>query len=170
MTYIPDMTVPGSLCATQARITALAVQSIPGCECADLMMLDTSQRLQTVASTDPVASMAGVLQRHNGSGPSVTALATGSCCVSDLATNHRWPQLTAWAFTHGLASICVLRLSADSGTLGVLNLYSRRPRSFLTALEEQRKAFAADAVVALEIVRRDMALSDALPVRQRSLV
>lgn len=146
------MVVRDSVARTERHVVELAVELISGCDAADVMVLDRTHQLRTVAYTSASVYVGGLLQRHNGAGPSVTALSLGSCVVDDFSVDRRWPRLSGWASSHGLASTCVCPLATNSRTLGVLNLYSTHAGVFTPALLARAMIFAAHAALAIDSV------------------
>jgi hypothetical protein len=138
MTTFPDdaaatvLTRLSRLVATESGVPAdriattaldLARDSVPGARFASLTYVATRPR--TLAASDPRASAIDEFQYRTGSGPCLSAVATGATVTCDFETEDRWPAFTALAVADGSAKASLSLPLAPAGHDAVsLNLYT----------------------------------------------
>jgi GAF domain-containing protein len=112
-------------------VLELSVRIAP-CDVASVSLRHGRGGLETTAASDPVAGRAHELQQELDEGPCLDVVwdDEGVNVVPDLADSRRWPRWTERAGDLGLGSMLAVRLLANGGTLGALDLYSRRRREY----------------------------------------
>lgn len=119
----------GSITDTLVQVVELAVVTIEGCDSAGLFLLENDV-VTSPESTDPVVNEIHILQRENGEGPCLDAIAQRQIFYADdAADDPRWPRFGPQASAAGIRSILALPLTTD-GSLGALNLYAHYPSAF----------------------------------------
>lgn len=160
--------VIGSVEQTLQRITALAVELVPGADYAGVSILRESE-VTTPAWSDPLALRVDETQYAVDEGPCLSAIRLHATFKSDdLASDSRWPRFGPQAAELGVASALSMRLHTSSQedearedapahltepdlvTLGALNLYARRRSAFGVDDGGAGAMFAAYASVAIE--------------------
>jgi serine phosphatase RsbU (regulator of sigma subunit) len=165
-----QMQAQGSEQETLQSMVELAVATIPGCEHAGVTILDDT--IETPAASDEIPPRVDRLQYDAGEGPCLDAMRDHDVLVvDDLEAEDRWPSFSRRAAAEtGIRSMLSFRLFLDEGTLGALNLYSRRRNAFDDDAVLAGGVFAAHAAVALEAARqreRTVALESDIEGRRR---
>ena len=89
------------------------------------ILVQRGRRALAVAGSDAVASAAEELEHAHGGGPTRHALRSGSVVtVEDMSDEPRWVGYAAQAVDRGVRSALTIPMTLDSGTAGVLSLYS----------------------------------------------
>jgi transcriptional regulator with GAF, ATPase, and Fis domain len=148
------------------RITTVAVETIDGCDHADISLIENG-RVVPQAATDDIARRVSELQNAVGEGPCLSAIKEHETYrIDNLEVEERWP-----AFAHraaeetGVLSVLGFRLFADEDTMGALNLYSREPSAFSDDAEAIGSVFAAHAAVAMVEARHQAQFRESLESR-----
>jgi GAF domain-containing protein len=129
-------------------VIELAVETAP-CDQASITALGPARTVQTIASSDDRVSKADLVQYQLGQGPALDAAESDELItVEDLTTEHRWPRWAPLAAGFGIGSLLSVRLYTDT-PLGVINLYSQRPRDYDDPDLEAARVIAAHASVIL---------------------
>jgi GAF domain-containing protein len=117
---------------TQDRVTRAAVTTVGGCDHAAISIISRRGGLHTVSATDDVPRRVDAIQYDAGEGPCLDVLAElQTSVIDDLAGDERWPVFSRRAVDEtGVRSMLSFRLFVQGETMGVLNLYSRRPVAF----------------------------------------
>lgn len=117
--------------ATLARIVALAVDTVDGCEHCGISMI-RGRELSSPASSDHVPAIVDGLQAEVGEGPCVDALREHAVVqTGGLSTDSRWPSLGSRASeASGIESVLAFPLYTAEGTMGALNMYATRTDAF----------------------------------------
>lgn len=121
---------------TLERIAERALEVVQSADACALTLRRRRGRLETVASTSPVASQADQLQYELGEGPCTdTATHDEPYLVVDTADDPRWPAWGPRAAALGMRSLISVQLSGSAlgeprGPLGAMNLYASRPGAF----------------------------------------
>lgn len=117
--------------ATLGRIGAGAIEVVPGADFCALALLRRRGKIETAASTDPVADEVDALQYSLNEGPILDAvLETGSVLARDLRDEPRWPHWAPRAAERGIRASLSIRLASRHESLGALNLYGSQPGAF----------------------------------------
>ena len=151
---------------TLQRIVDLAVETIDACDHAGITLLQGGKVVTRVASDD-VPFKVDAIQLQIGEGPCLDVLRDGELFVAgDLDRDQRWPRFSSRAQSEtGIRSIIAFRLFVDGGTLGALNLYSKRTEAFDDEARATGSVFAAHAAVALWSSLHDEQMEHALASR-----
>ncbi|WP_433167381.1 GAF and ANTAR domain-containing protein [Kribbella sp. CA-247076] len=150
------------------RITASAVETIPGVAYASLSVTSKGGKIRTLAPTDAVAVQADDLQYELRQGPCYEAV-TGAPIVQvdDLAGDLRWPQYgPKVAVALGLRAQLAFQFRAEPHARGALNLYAVDARELTIETRQLGALFAHLASVALGWSRQDQSLHEALTTRE----
>ncbi|WP_094272969.1 GAF and ANTAR domain-containing protein [Rhodococcus sp. OK302] len=134
-------------------ICSAAVELIPGCDHASLMLRRGKTNV-TVAASDEIAAYADELERATGEGPCIDALETDLPQLeSDLRTPNQWPEFAQKAVSETpIRGSMGFRLMVDRRKFGALNLFSDTPGAFSKDVADQAvvlTSFASVAVTAL---------------------
>ena len=90
-----------------------------------LLIADTDQWLQLIASTDEDAEFVEVIQLNAGEGPCVEAFKTGEgVTIPDISEEDRWPAFCDAATQHGFRSMHAFPLRLRGQTIGAMGLFS----------------------------------------------
>jgi GAF domain-containing protein len=140
---------------TQDRVTHTAVATVDGCDHAAISIVRRRGGLQTVSATDDVPQRVDAIQYEAGEGPCLDVLAERQTSViDDLAADERWPAFSRRAVDEtGVRSMLSFRLFVQGDTIGVLNLYSRRPAAFDEHGRAIGTVLAAHAAIAVSAAR-----------------
>ena len=135
---------------TLDRMCLLLVDTVEGCD-HSVVTVVTDHHLESPAASDDVGPAVDAIQLEVQEGPCVEAIREEHTVVTDdLTIETRWPRFSRRAAeATGVRSMLSFRMFAD-GTLGSLNLYSRRPQAFDEESLAVGTIFAAHASVALQ--------------------
>jgi serine phosphatase RsbU (regulator of sigma subunit) len=150
----------GSAQATLQTMVELAVSTIRGCDHAGVSIVEPDDEIDTPAASDDVPRQVDALQYESNEGPCLDAIRAHAVFqTDDLEAERRWPNFSSRATRKtGVRSMLSFRLFVEQGTLGALNLYSKRTSAFDADSLRIGEVFAAHAAVALEGAReRDRA-------------
>jgi ANTAR domain-containing protein/GAF domain-containing protein len=153
------LVVEETLEAAMQRLTSSVVTAVQGAEAAGLTV-PAGGRFTTVAATESLPLQVDPLQYAYG-GPCVDAL-TGTAPMThtdDLSKERRWDRLAAAAVDQTeVRSIASYRLALPGDRpIASLNLYARRPRAFTPAALRSAEQLAAEATLALAMLRERQA-------------
>ncbi len=163
-----DGLTPGDLDHTLERITAAAVEVLPGAHYASITVLHEDGRLETAAPTDDMLLGLDAAQYELREGPCYEAAVDDTFVTSPhLAADERFPQYAARAVEAGVRAQAGLRLfdTPKPRSRGALNLYSRDVGSFAGGSMVGR-LFTHQAAVALDYAREVENLQEAMQTRQ----
>lgn len=155
----------------QQLVCRRALAVVPGAELAGVTMRRRRGRLESVATTDPLAAQADELQHALGEGPCAeAALEADWHLCEDLASDPRWPSWAPRAAALGIRSLVSVRLPSDTlhdrhEPLGALNLYARRPGALGPAQLRLAQVYARHAGNALAVARQRAGLEHAVSAR-----
>jgi hypothetical protein len=169
-----ELFAPGDIDDVFRRITAAAVDLVPGCDAASIT-LRANRRFETPVATDDAAVAADELQYAAGQGPCIDALEQSLVHTPDADTDQRWPRLSNVSAVglHTVASFGLFDAwSNDSTGRAGLNVYGKD----VDAIDEHGRelglvlaAYAATAFVAAEerhvLRQREIDLHEALQSR-----
>jgi hypothetical protein len=159
---------PGDLDHTLERITAAAVEVLPGVHYASITVKHDDGRLETAAPTDDFLLGLDIAQYDLQEGPCYDA-AVDELYVSapHLTADERFPRYAALAVKAGVRAQAGIRLfdTPRPSARGALNLYSRDVGSF-TDIGVMGLLFAHQSAVALDYAREIDNLQEAVKTRQ----
>src|SRR4051812_3375322 len=139
-----------SVDALLKRITTVAVNTLDGCDYADISLIE-GRRIVPQAATGEAARQINEIQEAVGEGPCLSAIKEHETfLIDDLTTEKRWPEFARRAAKDTeLRSVLGFRLFTDSDTMGALNLYGCEPYAFDDDSRAIGSVFAAHAAVAM---------------------
>jgi hypothetical protein len=159
---------PGDLDHTLARITAAAVEVLPGVHYASITVKHADGRLETVAPTDDMLLGVDAAQYDLHEGPCYDAAVDAMYVSSpNLAADERFPRYAAMAVKAGIRAQAGVRLfdTPKPSAQGALNLYSRDVGSFAD-MSVVSQLFAHQSAMALDYAREVQNLQEAVRTRQ----
>lgn len=146
-----DLLLQPTLQRTLDRITQLAVEAVPGCDHAGILVVRPGPSVRTLAATSQLVNDSDHTQVDLREGPCFDAARTDTTYrVIDMRTENRWPRYAPKARELGIGSMMGFQLSWDEQDLAALHLYSERPYGFTTDSEQKAWIFASHAAVALK--------------------
>ncbi len=147
-----------SLEETLARVSQLAVSTLPGCDAADLTLLPDGIP-RTMAATDHRATTLDDAQYAAGDGPCLDAARHQHVnLVGSTLSDERWPHFCTEATRLGILSALAMPLQARDVPVGALNLYSTTEFGLGDDTQASAQLFAAQAAVAVANARTHAAL------------
>src|SRR3954451_4229662 len=112
------------------EIIDIANGAVPGAEATSITLLRGEEAF-TAAYTGQMALDADELQYAKGYGPCMDAGRSGLVLiVDDTAQEGRWPDYAREVNHHGVGSSLSIPLPYQAATIGAVDLYASRPRSF----------------------------------------
>jgi GAF domain-containing protein len=156
--------------ATLQRTVDDAAATLDGALYASVTLVLHRRQVETPAYTDDRALRADQLQYELGQGPCLDAVwEQDTFHIQDMTTEPRYGEWSRRvAAETGIHSSLSLQLFTDPESvvsLGSLNLYSPRPRSFDPDTRAEATAIAAHAAIALECAQTDAHLRSGLVTR-----
>ncbi|MEE3852146.1 GAF and ANTAR domain-containing protein [Gordonia sp. LSe1-13] len=149
-------------------VTFGAVEHVPGTDHAGVLVVDAKAReYETIAPTDDIMIHLDLLQKETEQGPCVEAAWEHHMVrVDDIATDPRWPELSARTLAETPArSSMSFHLFSHQGTIGALNLFSDQVNAFDGDAEEVGLVYATHASLALFRARQQGDFRSALASR-----
>jgi GAF domain-containing protein len=138
---------------TIERVLEFAVRELD-CSYATVVFAQAKQRLETVASTDPVVAGLDGVQLAAEEGPDLEVIASGrSVVVHDTSLDERWPAWAAAASAAGVRSMIATPLRTAEVTIGSLDFHDLRTGHFDEDDLEVAQVLARHAAVALDAAR-----------------
>jgi GAF domain-containing protein len=121
-----------SLGETLRLVADITVGAIPAADFAGISMLGQDGRATTSIYTDERSPEIDASQYASGRGPCLDAWRSRQPVqIADMAAARiSYPEFSAVAMEHGIASLLALPLIAGGVGIGALNLYSRQPDAF----------------------------------------
>ncbi len=119
----PDDLAPGRLCA--AFVDALHVSG------ASISVFGRDGQQSTVCATDSISARGEALQFELGEGPHWDTLNTGVATLApdiSVGVDGRWPIFAPAAFGIGMSAVFAFPMKMGAASVGVVDLYSSRPR------------------------------------------
>jgi transcriptional regulator with GAF, ATPase, and Fis domain len=148
------------------RVARRAVEAVPGCTMAGIMLRKRRGRVQTVAATHETVERLDALQEKYGEGPCLdAAFDRENSVVEDTNGDERYPRWSADARELGVQACMAIRLHTDTETLGALNLYADRAGAFAGESADIALIFASHATDAMSKARLVSGLQTALESR-----
>lgn len=116
---------------------------------AGITLLQPDGRCMSIETTMPLVHTADQLQDESGEGPCTLAAKSITTISVDIASDTRWPQWGPAVAALGFCSLLSAQIRPDGHGIGVLTVYSARPRSFTIDETALTHMFARQAAVAL---------------------
>jgi GAF domain-containing protein len=147
------------LAETMEAVLEFALATVERWE-AGLILAKVAGELEIAAVTDALVEQADHLRLGSCAGPAPAVLADGLdlVLVADTTDDDRWPDWACGVADLGLRSALALRLEAGGTTLGVLQLFSRKPFAFEPEDVEVARIIALHASVAVSSARQEAML------------
>ena len=168
MRRLAQSLTPGDLDHTLVRITAAAVEILPGAHYASITVRHADGRLETFAETDALLLGLDAAQYDLQEGPCYDAAVDAAYTVSPhLASDERFPRYAPLAVKAGIRAQAGIRLfeTPNPSAQGALNLYSRDVGSF-SDMSVINRLFAHQSALALDYAREVQNLRAAMKTRQ----
>jgi GAF domain-containing protein len=132
------------------HIVASVVEMVPGAEDSTVTVAQQRRSARSAAASSERARLFDVLQSETGQGPCLDALFDQQTLrVTDLATDERWPELSARVEELGARSLVCFQLFVTGSTLGALDVLATEPGTFGDESERLGLLFASHAAIAL---------------------
>ena len=120
----------GDLDRTLKTVVDLSVGTLPGCDAAGVTLRKADGSEMTAAATDDFALEIDKIQYESHEGPCLQAMIDGERVeLEAISEETRWPEFTKRAGAAGFRSSLSFPLKVD-GSVGALNLYSKKERAF----------------------------------------
>ncbi|WP_338748890.1 GAF and ANTAR domain-containing protein [Janibacter alittae] len=148
-------------------VVDMAVDLVPGCDDAGIMLLTKRQKVATPAATSQRVRDSDDAQAEFGEGPCYDASHAQEArnqafhCPST-RTDTRWPRYLPRARELGVGGMLGFQLFNHQHTFGALNLYSDREHALGVVSESRGWVLASHAAVALTAARTSRQLHAAL--------
>jgi GAF domain-containing protein len=157
---------PHSVEETLGAIVHAARASVPGFDEVGISLVHKDGTIETMAATGQLVWDLDALQYDLAEGPCVDAMLEDAVLVLERAKEDtRWPRYLPKAVAAGLRAQLGVRLYAEDGTLGGLNLYSTTSDTISQDAVHTAEIFATHAALALGRARRESQLAEALESR-----
>jgi GAF domain-containing protein len=146
-------------------LAASAASNIPGVDFASITVSRQDQRLETIASTDPLAERLDVIQYDLREGPCYAAVTDERLVlINDVRATGEFPRYGPRAAELGVGSQAAIQL-VDNGETAGLNLYALTRDAFDRSTVELAELFAAHAAALLGYAAQVEQLSEAVHAR-----
>lgn len=157
----------GDLTAIILRACRLAVETIDGCQHADVMVVTPRGELTVPAATDWVGVRIVSFEEEYGEGPCIDAFRSGSTVDSpDFNAEPRWPQFVERCIAETpVRSGIGVPLLMGTRPIGALDLYADAPDSFHDDDRAAAALFATHAAIAFAAGRERVQFTEALASR-----
>lgn len=150
-----DLLTQPTMKGTLDRIVELAVETVPGCDHAGILLVRPESRVETAAATSQLVHDSDAAQGELGEGPCFDAAREDQTYrIVHIGTEERWPRYIARAKELGIGAMMGFQLFADEESLGALDLYSEDPYGLTADSEQKGWVFAAHAGIALKGARQ----------------
>lgn len=137
------------------------------CSHAGVVFVHAKQRIETVASTDPVVTALHTRQMELHDGPDLSIVRDqNTVLVHDTHHEDRWPAWASAAAEAGFRSMMGVRLYTSKRTMGSLNLYDSHPHRFSEPDLQVAHVLARHAAVAMSRVQESDHLWQAIDARK----
>jgi GAF domain-containing protein len=132
---------------------AHACVDLLGATAAGILLVNSGEGLQVLASSDESSRLLEVFQLQGQSGPCLDAYATGtSVAVPDLEDSARhWPEFTSRAAALGFRSVHAFPMKLRSEVIGAVNLF--HAESHVLAPEDGRVAQALADIATISVIQ-----------------
>jgi transcriptional regulator with GAF, ATPase, and Fis domain len=132
------------------HIVVSVVQMVPGAEDATITVAEQRRTARSAAASSDRARLFDELQSQTKQGPCLDALFDQETVrVADLATDERWPALSARVGELGARSMVCFQLFVTGTTLGSLDVLATQPAAFDEESERVGLLISSHAAVAL---------------------
>jgi GAF domain-containing protein len=139
-----------SMAETLLRVSQITTDALPAADMAGISLLGEDGRPTTGIFTDPQAPEIDAAQYASGRGPCLDSWRLRKIVrLDDIEGTDAYPEFAAAALAHGVRSTLSLPLMAGEDAAGALNLYSRTPRGFTAADEQEGTLLASAAAIVL---------------------
>ncbi len=150
-----DLLAQPTVQETLDRIVQLAVETVPGCDHAGILLVRPGGRVETPAATSQLVQESDTAQGELGEGPCFDAAREDQHYrIVHMGAEKRWPRYVARARELGIGAMMGFQLFADEESLGALDLYSERPYGLTVDSEQKAWIFVSHAGVALKGARQ----------------
>jgi len=157
---------PTDIGVTLRGVTAACVELIPSADSADILMVTSSDRFESLAPTSTLPSSLDDLQRELWEGPCLSAAVGGGIVrCDDLRDEPRFPHFATSAVAAGVHSMLSFRLITHDDRAAALNVVGLTPHCFGPEDEALGAMFATHAALALIADNRQMQFESALASR-----
>jgi GAF domain-containing protein len=137
-----------------SHVARQAASISPGLSCGITVSTDPRRPL-TVGTSDATAARLDETQYSHGDGPCLEAMRTGQIIeVTDATNETRWSTYITAAVSQGLRASLSTPITASGATIGVVNIYSRKPRTFTPDERARVEAYTEQAAAAIAIATR----------------
>lgn len=158
------MVTPRGLDQVFTDVTEAAVELIPGCDVAGVLLVKKGGEFESLADTDGLAGQLDKLQHDFGEGPCAqVALQETIVRADDLRSETRWPRYAPAAVQLGVLSGQSFKLY----TAGALNMFAFEAGVWDTEAETIGSVLAAYAAAAILTERHGEHMQWALSSRDR---
>jgi GAF domain-containing protein len=139
-----------SSAAVLARITDAAATTIPGADCAAVVVLAGPGELAARAAHGNLPAAVMALENATGQGPCLDTVTRGvRVWVSDVTTDDRWPLFRTGAAATGARAMICTPLAAGTAGYGSLSLISSTAGALDAESADLAGLFAVHAAIAL---------------------
>ncbi|MCA1702460.1 MAG: GAF and ANTAR domain-containing protein [Actinobacteria bacterium] len=161
-----DLQERRSLQDTLNGIAQAAVDNVPGAQFAGITLVRARREVHTAAWTDELVHAADQAQYDTGQGPCLNSVYEEKTVrVTDMRTEHRWPEFAKRAAGLGVSSMLSIQLYVTGDNLGALNLYSNATEAFDDESEHVGLLLAAHAAIAMASAQQQEQLVQAINTR-----
>ncbi len=162
------MVTPRGLDQVFTDVTEAAVELIPGCDVAGVLLVKKGREFEALADTDGLAGQLDKLQHDFGEGPCAqAALQETIVRTDDLRSETRWPRYAPAAVQLGVLSGQSFKLYTADRTAGALNMFAFEAGVWDTEAETIGSVLAAHAAAAILTERHGEHMQSALSSRDR---
>ncbi|MGI8577927.1 MAG: GAF and ANTAR domain-containing protein [Nocardioidaceae bacterium] len=151
---------------TLLKITAAALEHVPGVDYASISVLHRDGHIDTVAPTDDVILLADKLQYELRQGPCYEAVEEEANVRSpDVANDVRWPEYGPRVASIGIGAQWAFTLYTHARARAALNLYARQRHAFAKS-QQIVELFSSQVVAVLGYANELSTLHHALDTRK----
>jgi GAF domain-containing protein len=162
-----DLLVPGEAESTLTRVTAAAVELVPGVEHASVTLLHAGGAIRSYAMTGALVGRLDERQVELGEGPCYDSTVQDTVVVTgDLLKDPRYPRFGPFADDFGIRSQAGVRLFERGRTTASLNLYGSDLNAF-SDVSVLIRLFSHQAAVAVAYSLDMHGLKEAVESRSR---
>jgi GAF domain-containing protein len=160
-----SLATPRSVEDVLARVTATAVELLPGADTAGVLIAK-GDKFESLFGTSDLVYKLDQLQAKYNEGPCVDAANDDLMLrADDFAVETRWPNFSRALVEIGVHSCLSFKLYAGDRTAGALNVFGLRPHVFTAESEALGSVLAAHAAAAILASRHSEQLRSAINSR-----